>query len=202
VFEGLYVEDFKPTISGGTVLQFVKDIASKWPGSVIYLEDLSNVKNLALLTTGKTYYEYQKFQFKDSEEKIVSLEKIKRRYMEYWKNQEIKGLEFKDCLREKMDEEVEGNREYIRFNENFKSALLGLVEVKETQQVADFWKIYRNAVKTFKIHELREKHGFDLNRNRLAKQNYFAKYNFDCLAQQIPGSSQLFARLPEYMEYP
>jgi hypothetical protein len=67
--------------------------------------------------------------------------------------------------------------------------------------VKEFWVIYREVVKDFSIYELQKKHEFDLKIMRSAKQFFFAKYNFDCLAEQTPGASQLFDSLPEYMEY-
>jgi hypothetical protein len=169
--DGFYVEDFKPSITGAAVLHFLKNIVRRWPGSVVYLEDDSNVKRLALLTTGKSYYEYNVFQYKDPDfKKMAALEEI-RKQSEILQDREIDGLKFKECLKKNLQQEVPFIRNGLfRFDENFKDALLDLVEpqIGKTHKVKEFWVIYREVVKNFSIYELQKKHEFDLKIMRSA----------------------------------
>jgi hypothetical protein len=136
----LYVSDHTNRVSGSLILNLVKKMVhSLEPHIVATLEDASNVKVLALLTTGRSYYEHMGFQYVHRDGTRIQQERND------FQRRNINATLLLSCLSQKL--------ELWSTLTLAKQVILGafITEVGQgSRELGDFWKVYRNVMKSSK----------------------------------------------------
>merc|ERR1712098_614833 len=120
-------------------------------------------------------------------------------------NTDSNVMTFLNCVLQKLNQRMETCIGSFLFDEHLKEGIADALRAEvglENRSLEDFWKIYRNVIKTVDFHSLQEKYKFDEHLQRCAKTNGFTKYFRRCLQEQIlsPMSSE-FSTLNR-MSYP
>merc|ERR1712098_151834 len=180
----LYVADYSPRISGKLVVNLVKKMTDSQPNVIATLDDVSNVKLLALMTTGKSYYEHLGFHYHSEIER------------KNFQKAEIDVIQLLSCVSKWMEAPMQVGRFSFLFDEHLKRGLLGALRTEVghgIRMLKDFWRIYRNVIKNVDfIGEYLQ---------RCAKTYFFTKYLRKCLGDQIDEEISEFSKL-ERMSYP
>merc|ERR1712098_174639 len=169
--------------SGKQIINLVQKMVDSRPNAIAVLDDVSNVKELALITTGKSYYEHFGFHYKISRER-KNFQKAK-----------INGLLFLHCVTQRMKKPMELGSNSFEFDEHLKRRLLGALRSAigyDFRRVEEFWGIYRKVMKRAEFHELRKlyqeaqkTYHFEQHLQRSAKTYFFTTYVYECLQEQI-----------------
>lgn len=197
--QALYVAEYRPFVSGKLILNLVKKLTDVHPGAIATLDDVSNVKLLSLMTTGKSYYEHMGFHYvhKDGT-KII---KERKNYQKFNINASI----FLACIWKKLNEQMWITSGSFVIDRHLKKGILEALETQigsEIYQLEDFWNIYRNVMKRVDFYALQEKFGFDEDLQRHAKIYCFTRFFRECLQEQIAKDIRLEFSMYEQMRYP
>merc|ERR1712000_782917 len=93
------------------------------------------------------------------------------------------------------------------FDRRLKQAILdalGKDGVEGSRQLGEFWKVYRNVMKSVDFYALKRKYGFNDYLQRYAKNYFFTRYLQECLQEQMYffTCKEIFAFSTLEMSYP
>lgn len=188
----LYVADYLPRISGKLIVDLVKKMTDSQTNVIASLDDVSNVKFLALMTTGKSYYEHLGFHYNS--------EIARKNFQKF----EIDAILLLTCVSKRMEVPMQVGRFSFVFDEHLKRGLLGALRTEVGHGIRlleDFWRIYRNVMKNVDFHDLLKTFNFDEHLQRCAKTYFFTKHLRKCLREQIEDEIFEFSRF-DRMSYP
>lgn len=188
----LYVAEYLPRISGKLIVDLVKKMTDSQPNVIASLDDVSNVKILALMTTGKSYYEHLGFHY-HSEIERKNFQKV-----------EIDTILLFSCLSKRMEVPMQVGRYSFVFDVHLKRGLLDALRTEighGIRLMEDFWRIYRSVIKSVDFHDLLKSFDFDEHLQRCAKTYFFTKYLRKCLQEQMDEDTFEFSKL-DRMSYP
>merc|ERR1712098_20669 len=110
----LYVADHTPRVSGNLILNFVKKMTNSVPNAIATLEDASNVKVLALMTTGMSYYEHMGFHYVHSDGTYYVHRdgtRIKPKRNNFQKRK-INATLLLSCISQKLDDRMQDSSDF------------------------------------------------------------------------------------------
>merc|ERR1712098_1028715 len=113
---------------------------------------------------------------------------------ENFQKTEIDVLMFLECILQKLNQRMQMYAESFLFDETFYKIKGEIVDAlraeigSENRKLEDFWKIYRNVMKSVDFHALQETLQFDENLQQDSKTYFFTRYFRECLQEQITTS--------------
>merc|ERR1712098_485949 len=109
------------------------------------------------------------------------------------------------CVTDKLDERMMVHMTSFFFDRRLKQAVLEALRKeigRESRQLGEFWRVYRNVMKSIDFYALKEKYDFDDYLQRYSKNIFFTRYLRECLQQQIITDGEIFGFSTLEMIYP